>query len=229
MNKIVEMDNLLHSPSNLIIGGPSYSGKSTIVRLIIEGNAQLYTQPVKAVLYCHGVDDETFLESLSTDLVTPHRGMPSMTTIDEFIALHNGAHVLCIFDDLSIELMSNDDNYKLFCTKSHHGNCSMILVLHQLFYRNKIARLITMSSHYLILTRNLRDVSTISHLARQLFPKKSQALIECYQSAMEDKLDKDPTVPPLLLICFHPLYSDREYMLFSDFLPAGGVKVVYKL
>jgi hypothetical protein len=164
MNKVVELGNLLHSPNNLILGGPSYSGKSTIVRLIIEGHADLYTEPVNAVLYCHGVDDETYLESLDKAFVTTHRGMPTMGEIDEFIALRNGKHVLCIFDDLSVEIMSNDDNYKWFCTKSHHSNCSMILVLHQLFYRNKISRLITMSSHYLILTRNLRDLSTVSHL-----------------------------------------------------------------
>jgi hypothetical protein len=229
MEDIVEMPNLFFSPNNMIIAGPSYSGKSALIKLIIENNRDLYTEELKGVLYCHGEDDIQFLESLNNDLVTTHRGVPTMETLDEFIAKYDGGHVLCIFDDLSIEIMSDENNYRLFCQKSHHNHCSFILVQHSVFSKSKIARLIAMNTHYLILTRNLRDQSTISHLARQLFPSKSKSLVQCYQFAMENKLRPDDMIPPCLLLSFHPFHSTKDNMIYSDFLPPQLPRVLYRI
>ena len=100
MDTIIEILKFLYSPSSLIIAGPSMSGKSTLIKMILENNEDLYTKPVKGVLYCHGEEDIEYWESLNKNLVTTHRGMPSMESLDNFIDSHNGEHLLCVFDDL---------------------------------------------------------------------------------------------------------------------------------
>jgi hypothetical protein len=180
------------------------------------------------VLYCYGEDDDVYLQTLDKTLVTPHKGIPTFDTIDDFVAQFNGEHVMCVLDDLSHEVLNEPEDYKVFTQKSHHANCNFLITFHSVFHRNKTSRMFTMNTHYLILTRNLRDLSTVSHLARQVFPGKSQRLVECYQIAMEQKL-YDNNIPHALLLSFHPVQSTREFMVFSDFLGETGEFTVYQI
>jgi hypothetical protein len=231
MDNIVELSPLLFAPSTCIISGPSSSGKSSIIKSLLNNHKEVFTTPLTAVLYCYGEDDDNFMSTLDQKLITPFKGMPSLSEVSDFISLYQGNHVLCCFDDLGNEFMANEDNYKLFTQISHHRNTSMFLVLHQIFYKSKISRLITLSTQFIILTRNYRDPSSVSYIGRQLFPHKSHLLMKVYEDAMESPSihTHEEPLPKALLLSLHPLMTNRKYMLFSDFLPPGGSKVVYQI
>lgn len=161
--------------------------------------------------------------------MTTYKGLPSLEYLDSFADQHDGKHVMCVLDDISYELLRNEEYYKLFTQKSHHKRCTFIVTFHTIFNKAKSARLFGQNCHYLILTRNLRDMSALSHLARQVFPGKGKELVKCYQSAMENSLDPGNAMPKSLLIAFHPFHSSRDFMIFSDFLPAKVPKVLYRI
>jgi len=52
-----------------------------------------------------------------------------------------------------------------------------------LFYGSKQNRTISLNSHYLVLFKNARDATQISHLASQMYPGKSKFLIDAYRDA----------------------------------------------
>ena len=77
---------------------------------------------------------------------------------------------LLIIDDLMHQIESDPKIADLFTKGSHHHNCSIILLLQNLFTKGRIIRTISLNAHVLILMRNLRDKSQIYSLARQLEP-----------------------------------------------------------
>ena len=75
---------------------------------------------------------------------------------------------LFIIDDM----MGEKDGVisKLFTKKSYHGNLSVIYIGQNLFHQSKEHRTISLNASYLCLTKNVRDASQITHLAKQLYP-----------------------------------------------------------
>ena len=87
-----------------------------------------------------------------------------------------------------------------------------------LFNQGKQTRTISLNAHYLVMFKKPRDASQISHLARQMFPKKPKYLQEAYQ---------DSTAEP-----FHYLFIDlrtttpETYRLRTQIFP-GETQYVY--
>jgi hypothetical protein len=62
----------------------------------------------------------------------------------------------------------------LFTTKSHHKNISVMYIVQNLFYRGKHHRTINRNAHYMVLFKNLTDISQIMALAHQMYPRRTQ-------------------------------------------------------
>ena len=77
---------------------------------------------------------------------------------------------LVILDDLMSE--TDDRVTKLFTKGSHHRNISVMYIVQNLFGKNKEQRTISLNSHYLVVFKNPRDASQITHLAKQMYPGK---------------------------------------------------------
>jgi hypothetical protein len=77
-----------------------------------------------------------------------------------------------------------------------------------------------LNSHYYILFKNKRDVNQIKTLGRQLFPGKSDILVESY-------LDSTSKPYGYLLIDLHPK-SDEAYMLRSLIFPDENMVLYMK-
>ena len=90
---------------------------------------------------------------------------------------------LVIIDDLMSE--TDERVSKLFTKGSHHKNISVIYMVQNLFVQNKYQRTITLNSHYLVLFKNPRDASQITHLAKQMFPGNIKILQESFKAATE--------------------------------------------
>jgi hypothetical protein len=229
MSEIVELPPLMSSPANVLIAGGSQSGKSTVIRLLLKDHLLLFDEPIHKILYCYGQTIDDGLLEDNKNLIVTHKGLPTHDEIDNFVDQYNGEHLLLIIEDLWLEFVSDKNNYSFFVKFSHHKNTSCWIITHNLFQSSKISRLLTLSTHYIILTKNVRDPSSISHLGRQLFPGKANAFVKCYQTAMNKQLIPSLDIPPVFLINVHPLKSNKDYMLFSDFLPLTTPRIVYQI
>ena len=78
---------------------------------------------------------------------------------------------------------TDDRVTKLFTKGSHHRNISVMYIVQNLFGKNKEQRTSSLNSHYLVVFKNPRDASQITHLAKQMYPGKLKYVQESFKDA----------------------------------------------
>ena len=71
----------------------------------------------------------------------------------------------------------------LFTKKSHHRNTSVLYLVQNLLPKNKESRTISLNSQYMVVFKNPRDASQMSHLARQMYPGRAKFVKEAFKDA----------------------------------------------
>ena len=131
------------------------------------------------IIYCYSVWQSSFDE---LEAVLPHiefnEGIPDLASVT--VKDNN----LVILDDLMSECLDDKKMLHLFTVGSHHNNISAIFLTQNIFCKGKHARSISLNSHYLVLFRNVRDPSQISHLGRQIYPKNPKFFEEAFTDAV---------------------------------------------
>ena len=197
----------LKHPFTCIVAGPSGSGKTVFTTRLIE-NAKVLIEPAPdRILWCYGIY-QTFFNDLKN--VEFHEGLPNLDNFD------GKQRTLLILDDLMHE--TDDRVSQIFTRVSHHKNVSVLYLTQNLFYGSKQNRTMNLNSHYLVLFKNARDATQISHLAGQMYPGISKFMIESY---------RDATSKPFsyLLVDLKPDTEDR-FRLRSNIFP-GETHYVY--
>lgn len=161
------------TPAPIVSAGPTGSGKTVMMRRLIERSGEICTNPPEEIIYCYGSWQSAF-ESMPN--VTFHEGL-----IDFKALPSDGKHRWLIIDDLMSESSGNREVEDAFTKHSHHKNITVFLLVQNFF--NKGFRTVTLNAHYLFLFKNPRDASQIGFLARQLFPDNPKFLIESYKDA----------------------------------------------
>ena len=204
--------------TSMTISGCTNSGKTTWVhKLLRHLNGMYVDNPPQKILYCYGVYQPLFDEMEKTvPNLTFHQGLPSSSILDELTM--DRKHALVILDDLMSHVTQSPDMETLFTQGCHHRNMSVIFITQNLYQQGKAARTIALNTQYLILFRNIRDASQISHLAKQMFPGQGHTLVEIYQ---------DCTKKPYsyLVIDMSP-QSEDKYRLRTNIFP-GEDPLVY--
>jgi len=203
------MDIRLQTPFNLAVIGPSQSGKSFFTFKLIEYADELINPPPTKIIYCYGEYQEMFSHYSN---VLFHEGLPDLS---EFVG--NTEPILLVLDDLMSE--TNGEISNLFTKYSHHRNLSVVYLSQNLFDKNKHARTMSLNTHYLVLFKNSRDVTQISTLARQMYPRKSKFMIDAYNEAVRPNYG-------YLLIDLKP-NTDDKIRLRSNIFPDERPSVVY--
>ena len=171
------MDPRFKHPFTCLVAGPTGSGKTTFVRRLLQQRNEMISPVPNRVLWCYGVWQAAY--DRMTDLVDEWvEGLPDPTQ------LMKGQQYLVIVDDLMTE-MTGGHMTTLFTKTSHHADASIVYIVQNLFHKGKEQRTISLNSHYLVLFKNPRDASQISHLAKQMYPSKveSKFLQEAFADA----------------------------------------------
>ena len=197
----------LKHPFTCIEAGPSGSGKTVFTTKLIENARDMIEPAPDRVLWCYGVYQSFFNETKNVEF---HEGLPNLDVFD------GKQRVLLILDDLMHE--TDDRVSQIFTRVSHHKNLSVLYLTQNLFYGSKQNRTISLNSHYVVLFKNARDATQISHLAGQMYPGKSKFMIEAYQDATSNPFS-------YLLVDLKPDTEDR-LRLRSNIFP-GETPYVY--
>jgi hypothetical protein len=167
----------IKSPAPTVIAGPTGSGKTVLMRRLIDRRREVCDVPPEEVIYCYGAWQPAF-ENMEN--VTFHEGLIDFKTQ----LPSDGKHRWLIIDDLMSESSGNEEVEELFTKHSHHKNVSVFLMVQNFFHKG--FRTVTLNAHYLFLFKNPRDASQIGFLARQLFPNNPKFLIESYKDATSE-------------------------------------------
>jgi hypothetical protein len=199
----MELPKLVH-PSTCLLSGPTGSGKTVFVKKLID--FKMFNPMPTQIIYCYGSYQPLFNSMKS---VTFEEGLPSNLS-----SLQNA---LIIIDDLMAELASDSRLSNLFTKGSHHRKLSVIFITQNFFHQGKEMRNIHLNSHYIILYKNPRDKSQITHLARQMFPGKVKAFQEIFQDATAPSfgyllIDLRPETEERLRLRTGIFPSDKHYV-----------------
>lgn len=190
----------LKHPFTSLVCGPTGCGKTRwIFRLIENADKMISPRPTK-ILYCYGEYQPLFAEHPTVEF---QEGLPDISKFD------GHEPVLLIIDDLMNEI--NAEMEIIFTRISDHRNFSVILLMQNLFNKNKHVRTISLNAHYMILFKNPRDIGQFAVLAKQMYPSGSQFAVEAY---------KDATGCPYgyLLLDLKP-DTDDQYRLRTNIFP----------
>ena len=175
-------DKIFLHPFTCLIAGPTQSGKTTLLKKILENNQTYIDPPPTRVVYCYSRWQESFdVLKLTISNIEFYLGI---IDVDELSKEQNN---LIILDDLMTECTKDSAILNLFTIDSHHKNISVILISQNLFSQGKYSRTISLNCQYLVILNNPRDKSQIFYLARQMYPTNPNFLIECYNDATENK------------------------------------------
>ena len=120
---------------------------------------------------------------------------------------------LIVIDDLMAE--TDERVTTLFTKKSHHRKTSVLYLVQNLFPKNKESRTISLNSQYMVLFKNPRDASQMSHLARHMYPRRV-------------KFAQDATsVPYGYLLIDLKQDTPEDMRLRTPIFPDDGVQYVY--
>lgn len=204
--------------SSIIISGATQSGKTHFVNKLLQNAKGMFSgEPVSQILYCYGIYQPLFdeMEKLIPNF-TLHEGLPSKEVIETFSAKKSAS--IIVLDDLFNEVGQNLEMQLLFTQGCHHKKISVVFITQNLYHPSKYGRTISLNSSCLIIFRNLRDASQIGHLGRQLFPGKSQILMEAYRDAT--------SVPYGYLVIDLSPQSDDKCRLRTRIFP-GEFPIIY--
>lgn len=171
----------LRCPFTMTAVGSTGAGKTTFVRRLLENAENVFDRPPGKVYYFYREYQADF-DDLDYEFI---QGMPSYEWAREKFSGRRDAgsgEVPCIvLDDQGTDFSLETAN--LFSVASHHFDCNVICVVHQLFGKGPAHRLISLNSRYLVVFKNPRDQSAISVLARQVDPGKNARFVSIFKEA----------------------------------------------
>ena len=170
------MDPRLKHPFTGIVAGPTACGKSTWVKNLITYQRDMIDPAPEQVIWFYG-EWQPLYDTLS-GMVEFREGLADLNT------LKTKKRTLVIIDDLMTETDKSVSN--LFTKGSHHRNLSILHLVQNVFDKNKHTRTISLNAHYLVIFKNPRDASQITHLAKQMYPGHVRFLQEVFGDATSE-------------------------------------------
>ena len=162
-------------PFTCIVAGPTGSGKTHFVRRLLAHKEDMLKPIPDHVIWYYGEWQPLYETMRDVHFV---EGLPDISTLDP------GKRHLVIIDDLMSE--TDEKITSLFTKKSHHRNISVIYIVQNVFNKGKENRTISLNSHYIVLFKNPRDASQITHLAKQMYPGNVKFMQEAFHDATSD-------------------------------------------
>ena len=132
-------------------------GKATFVTRLLRHPSTMIDAPPEKTTWSYG-EWQTAYATINLPELQFAEGLPNASSLDP--ATRN----LVVRDDLMTETDGRVTN--LFTKKSHHRNTSVLYLVKNLFPKNKETRTISLNAHYMVVFKNPREKSQISHLTR---------------------------------------------------------------
>ena len=197
-------------PANMIISGPTNSGKTSFLIKMLEQMDYVFTPKPSMVLYAYGQHGDHISKLQKMDNLKLFNGVPDDAIVDSL-----PAYSIVVFDDLMLNISEQYINH-LFTRKSHHRKLCCIFLCQNLFEKKvKVPRI---NSHYIVLLNSPASQLAIRTLGSMLFPRNLDYFLQSYKSACSRKfgylfIDLAPNSDPLLRLRTN-IFKDEEKHVF---------------
>lgn len=206
---------MFRTPCNIIVGGPSGSGKSYFTKGCLDAARELFVPPPPVKHYCYGAWQPLF-ETMKD--VSFHEGLPTVEDLDKWFGPTKGG--LLVVDDLMEESGNSKSILDLFTKYSHHRGITLMYLCQDLFPPGKHAKTMSRNAHYMVVFKNPRDQVGIRTLMIQAFPTYWREALQTFEQATSRPFG-------YLMIDLHPASNDN-HRLFSHLLDRQGYTRLYE-
>jgi len=166
-------DCRLQTPFNLLITGPTKSGKTTFTCNLLKVSNEMFEKKPDYVILFYAIEQPKYTHMIEKGYIDEMIKIQDydinfndlQTKLEPY---KNGNGSLIIFDDIMSEISKEFE--KIFTTLGHHINASLIFLSQNIFYNNKTYRNMSLNLQYIAVMKNRRDLTQIQYLARQLCP-----------------------------------------------------------
>ena len=202
-------------PTTILIGMPTFTGKSTFVKRII--STQLILPPPERIIWIYKEKDE---KTEFGNITQEFPGIKFYSDLDPeiFEGLNTQERNLIILDDVMTEAGESKSVAKLFTQGSHHRNMTVVFLVQNLFHQAKQMRTISLNTHYMVLYKNPRDQGQIRSLSYQMYPNEKNFLADAFADATS-------TPHSYLLVDLHP-ETPEHFRVRTRIFP-GETTIVY--
>ena len=158
-------------PFSMLLSGARRTGKTHFVKTLLMRQDEYITPMAEWICWFSpgsSTQNEVFTElKESISNITFFDGLPSEGILGYVREMHPGLRILIIIDDLMEEASKRSDVKHLF-TRGRHEDISVIFLTQNAFHKGKHFREMSLNTDYFVIFKNVRDASTISHLASQM-------------------------------------------------------------
>ena len=164
------VDSKLQKPFRLLVGGGSGTGKSTLVKKLVDESH--FESPFDKIIYCY--PDYLDEPPLQFDQIVENK--PGLCDLQYFTTIPKNS--LIIYDDLMNECGRSDEIMKLFSVIARKRNLSVIFLVQNMYEQGKQFRNIRLNATGLVLfnfyaandvnKRVLRDFGVQSNVPKHL-------------------------------------------------------------
>lgn len=175
----VDKNLKIKHPATILVAGATGSGKTHFVRNVVEHSTEMLspqpTLPIR-VLWVFGARQS--YKPLENNLV-------AIEYSDSLPESFEGIDIL-VLDDLQNDLSGSKVLSDIYTKISHHSNMTVIFIVQNIFNQGQQMRNISLNSHYLVLTKNRRDLMQVKTLGNQLYGETS-FFSDAYKKAVLDR------------------------------------------
>ena len=168
-------------PFTMLIAGPTGSGKTFFVSRLIKYRSRMIYPPIERIIWCYSKWQRHY-ETLKNDVNQWVKGLDFEKYLKINPQTKKPYNTLVVIDDLQREAQDGSVA-ALFERGSHHDNISVVYISQNIFHQGRDTRDISLNSHYLILFKSPRDLSQITYLAKQVYPKNVHAIQDIFNDA----------------------------------------------
>lgn len=165
-------------PFNALFSGPSQSGKTTMLRGLLEHHRQTIhgvDDVILKVVWCYGKMQKYYQIPIPNVEVKYVEGMPDEEDV-------YGFHII-VLDDLMDKLDKSPYVQKLFTAGTHHDKQSVIVLTQDYYVQGQICKTLRKNAHYVVLFKDPGDSAQVQQMSWRMFPRNRKYLLDAFMLA----------------------------------------------
>ncbi len=172
------------TPSRMVIAGPSMTGKSQFILMLMKNREIIYDANFSRIIYCIPRNSmhlhQGYLEEMKKycSHLEVIEGLPDLT---ELRILEDKTPKIIFVDDQMDQFLASPKMLDLVCRVSHHTNTSVCYTMQNVFHASKHARSFMRQTSEKVIMFSKTDNLVLSILSRQIFPNNPDFLQKCFE------------------------------------------------